>query len=608
MAMADLEHSGELQGAFEVPGFASGSLAEAERQRLEVLKAYSILDTPPEAEFDRIVRLAASHFGVPVALLSFVDDQRQWVKAQVGTECTEVPLSESMCAVALRSEVGLVVPDTHVDTRFSQYRAVTAAPHVRFYAGVPLTAPEGERIGTLCLVDHVPRVLSDDDRRLLQDYAHLAMDALSYRRSLLQLQGLVLKDALTGLPNRLHLREFLSRSFEQAAKSGEKVAVVMLDLDDFKSVNDQYSHAVGDELLVDMATRLREAVRSSDLVARLGGDEFMLVVPGLRDLADLEVLFQRLSRVFGAPFVSQALAQPFYMRWSAGVALYPDDAEQSDVLMRCADEAMYRAKKAGGGYAYASAVDDQTLNERQKLSALHQALGREEFLLCYQPLVSSSDWQVVGHEVLMRWARPEGLVLPGSFMGLAERSGLVVPIGHWVLTQAISALQRGDVKRAFVNVSAHEFLQDDFVPFIEGLLSDSGVDPSALTLEITETVLLDPVYSRSSLMKLRALGVCLALDDFGTGYSSMSAVLKLPISMLKIDRSFVSDLGAPGEVGERALQVIRAIISLARAYGVDTVGEGVETELQAKILAAEGCTYLQGYFFGYPTQFVSATS
>ena len=318
-----------------------------DQARLAALYRYGILDTDPEPQFDRIVRLAARHFGMPMALTSLVDADRQWFKARVGFRDTQTPIEQSFCAVTIEQPGTMVIPDAQRDPRLRLYDAVTDDPHIRFYAGSPLVTPDGHKLGTLCVLDSKPRVFTAEDEADLEDFAALVMDELSLRRAVDELSHLALDDPLTGLPNRLHQRQHLVQAMRRAGQAGERVVLALMDLDGFKSVNDTLGHAAGDALLVQVGQRLRETVTTSDLVARLGGDEFTVVLTDLRSPQGAEVAMWRVQRAFEEPFV--VAGQPVHVRWSIGMATFPDDAVEHDGLLRLADQAMYTAKRAGDG-------------------------------------------------------------------------------------------------------------------------------------------------------------------------------------------------------------------------------------------------------------------
>lgn len=572
--------------------------AKVEQSRLDVLHRYSILDTPPEPQFDRLVSLAARFFDLPMALISFIDEDRQWFKAKYGVASPEIPRCESFCSVAIAHDGVMLIPDATLREDLQAYPGVLGRPYVRSYAGAPLTTPEGAKIGTFCVFGTEPRKFSEEDRNILAAFADMAMAELRLRQALHDLGQIAMKDALTDLPNRVQLRRLLTEACHRADLFGSKVVLGLLDLDRFKLINDTFGHAAGDRLLKDVARRLKEATATSDLVARMSGDEFVLLFTDVRSVADADVVVQRLKDSFAAPFLVED--QEVFVHWSLGLSVYPDDSQELDGLLSSADAAMYRVKRAGGGYtAFQAAHDQRDTLEIERLTALHRALERDELRLYFQPIVHARSGAVIAHEALLRWVRPSGVVSPLDFIPLAESSGLIVPIGRWVRQRAVDALRTGQLQKVGVNVSALEFRQPDFVAHLQRVLEEAGIEPQRLWLELTESSLLEP-HLASALQELRTSGIQIALDDFGTGYSSLTALTSLPIQVLKIDRSFTMKISDDTVQGRQALEMIRGIVVLATAYGLPTVAEGVETPEQANWLLNVGCAHFQGYLFGRP--------
>ncbi|GGL94675.1 hypothetical protein GCM10010840_35880 [Deinococcus aerolatus] len=424
------------------------------------------------------------------------------------------------------------------------------------------------------------------------------MTELKLRQALTDLSHMAMNDALTGLPNRVYFRQQLTEACRRADVSGEKVVVGLMDLDRFKMINDTFGHLAGDHLLKDVARRLKEATSTSDTVARISGDEFVLLLTDVRSVADIDLVMKRLRDGFADPFLIEG--QEVFVHWSLGLSVYPDDALEMDALLKHADAAMYRIKQAGGGHAaFQRQQDQRTTIQMERLTALHRALERDELQLYFQPVVQAESHAVVAHEALLRWVRPTGVVSPLDFIPLAETSGLIVPIGRWVLQQAINALKARRISRVSVNVSALEIRQPDFVEFLQWILTETGVEPRRIWLELTESSMLEPRFA-PVLQDLHALGVRTALDDFGNGYSSLMALTSLPIELVKIDRSFTAPIGEVTPSGQRALEVVRGIVALATALGLPTVAEGIETPRQAALLSQVGCTFFQGYLFGRP--------
>ncbi len=409
-------------------------------------------------------------------------------------------------------------------------------------------------------------------------------------------------DTLTGLPNRQAFMAQLEHMMVAGRAAGTQLALLFIDLDHFKRVNESMGHAAGDALLKTVARRIHEQVRSTDRLARFGADEFMVLLPGVRDTADVSQVARKLLTVVAAPLDVQG--QPISVTPSIGIALFPRDGVTPEVLIKHADAAMHVAKSQGRATLtyFDQAVVDSAYANLVLEGELGHAIAHHEFALHFQPQVRGSDGQPVGVEALIRWQHPErGLLKPDEFIALAEQHRLIVPISAWVLQEAARHAQRwhaaGLALTVAVNLSALQFEAPDFIASIELLLHDTALPRGWLELELTERMLMDNVPAvRERLFRLRALGVRLSVDDFGTGYSSLAQLRHLPIDKLKIDRSFVHDL--PGD--RDATAIASAIISLAHGLGLTVVAEGVETEAQRQYLIAQGCHQLQGMGISAP--------
>jgi diguanylate cyclase (GGDEF)-like protein len=406
-------------------------------------------------------------------------------------------------------------------------------------------------------------------------------------------------DPLTGLPNRLLLRERLAEALARLARSGEACALLLVDLDRFKPVNDTLGHPIGDALLEKVADRLRSTVRPTDTVARIGGDEFVILQAGIRDAAGTQALARRIVDLIGRTYMVEG--HLLTIGASVGVALAPEDGTDADRLLKNADLALYRAKLDGRGtYRFFEPEMDARMQARRKLELdMRQALARREFQLHYQPQLQLESGRLIGCEALIRWRHPErGLVSPVDFIPLAEEIGLIVPIGEWVIRQACrDAMTWPDPMSVAVNVSPAQFKSDRLVETIISALATSGLPARRLEVEITEGVLLqENAKTLQTLHRLRELGVRVSMDDFGTGYSSLSYLRSFPFDKIKIDRSFVKDLASKPD-GEA---IIRAIAGLGKSLGMTTVAEGVETSEQMQRIRLEGCTDVQGYLISKP--------
>ena len=410
-------------------------------------------------------------------------------------------------------------------------------------------------------------------------------------------------DALTGLPNRLLLLDRLEHAIAQADRDGHALWVVFVDLDRFKRINDSLGHKSGDLLLQGVAQRMLDHLRPSDTIARLGGDEFVLVLSDWPAGSLSLGLMQQMLDAVRAPFAAGGNA--VMVSCSAGIAVYPGDADTAELLVERADVAMYRAKEAGRNNAhfYKAEMNALAMHRLRLESDLRSALEAEEFVLHYQPQMDLATGRIVGVEALLRWqqARP-GLTQPLDFIGVAEEIGLIVPLGDWVLetacAQAVAWQRSGCGKlRMAVNLSARQFAQTGLAATISAALQRSGLDPSLLEIEITESLMMaDVEQAVTTLADLKRLGVHVSVDDFGTGYSSLSYLKRFPIDVLKIDRSFVRDIA--NDASDAA--IVAAIISLAHSLGLSVVAEGVERQDQLIYLASCGCDTVQGYMVSPP--------
>jgi diguanylate cyclase (GGDEF)-like protein/PAS domain S-box-containing protein len=412
-----------------------------------------------------------------------------------------------------------------------------------------------------------------------------------------------LHDILTGLPNRRLFRDHLDRAISLCQQGPFKVGVLFLDLDGFKHVNDAFGHDNGDELLRQVAGRLRGVLRATDTLARFGGDEFAAVLPGVREVGNLEAV---------ARTVIDAVRPPYHLEGgtceisvSAGISVYPDDAGDVETLMKYADMAMYRVK-AGGKNTYRFFTPDLDIEATKRMTLIgrmQEALERGEFVVHYQPQVDIASRRIVGVEALVRWNDPvDGLVAPAAFIGLAEETGFIDALGGFVLEVAcrqIAAWARDGIDgiSLSVNLSARQFCASSLATTIRRAIEKSGIDPARLVLEVTETTVIEDMATAQRILDhLLGLGVRFALDDFGTGYASLAFLKRLAFSQLKIDRQFVNDL----ETDPRDVAIATAIIRMAGALGMEVVAEGVETDGQLRLLEGLSCDQAQGYLFARP--------
>jgi len=414
-----------------------------------------------------------------------------------------------------------------------------------------------------------------------------------------QAQHLAFHDSLTGLPNRALFLRRLEQSLIETRRDGRRIALLYLDLDRFKNVNDTLGHAAGDDLIRELAERLTALTRSQDCVARLGGDEFAILQGEVASTQDVIALCERILREVSHPF--ELVGTAAFVGISIGVAIAPDSATDRAEVLRKADIALYRAKFEGRNrYRIFSEEMDSFVQRRQRIEAeLRAALAAGDQLnVIYQPVYSALTGKISGVEALLRWNHPEhGPISPGNFISIAEESGLIHQVGDLVLREACLAGKRWPVRRIAVNVSAVQFRSPSFAAKVLKLVQETGLDPSRLELEITESVLLDSAQIvEPTFTALRAAGIRIALDDFGTGYSSLTYLQKFPVDKIKIDRAFVHNLGSEGASDA----IVRAIVDLARAMNVTVTAEGVETEIQRTTLQNMGCDELQGFLLSGP--------
>ncbi len=423
-------------------------------------------------------------------------------------------------------------------------------------------------------------------------------DVTEQRRIEARVRHLARHDPLTDLPNRVFVREEAAR-LESHIRRGEKVAVLCLDLDHFKAVNDTLGHGIGDRVLVTVAERLREAARETDIVSRLGGDEFAILIHDLEHPQDAAAVADRIVRAVAQPMEIEG--HHIATATSIGVAVAPSDGQDVDTLLKNADMALYRAKSEGRGtyHFFEKGMDEAVQRRRLLEQGLKVALARNEFRLVYQPLFDLEQNSVSGFEALLRWDHPErGLISPAEFVPVAEETGIINPIGEWVLREACdtAAGWPGGIHIA-VNLSPVQFKSRNLVDVVSSALAEAALDPSRLELEITESLLLaDTEQTLGTLHRLREIGVHISMDDFGTGYSSLSYLRSFPFDKIKIDRSFMAGIGSRQE----SLAIIKAVIDLGQSLGMSTTAEGIETEEQLAAVRDQGCREVQGFLFSPP--------
>jgi diguanylate cyclase (GGDEF)-like protein len=513
----------------------------------------------------------------------------------------------------------VAVSDVNVDST-PEIQAASREIGIRSYAGIALIAPDGGSLGILCVFETEPHEWSAADLKVLASLAQITATEVALRRRLIdqervkeQLKHDTLHDSLTGLPNRAFFTERLRHAVQRARRHKEDMfSVLFLDLDNFKVVNDSVGHQSGDELLCIVARRLEACLRGGDMVARLGGDEFAILLERISDVSDAARVAERIHAELAAPV--NLGGYEVFTSASVGIALSSSASDLPDVLLRSADMAMYRAKKRGRSRyeVFNTSMHAEALTRLQVETDLRRALEREEFLLHYQPIISLKTGKITGIEALLRWKHPErGLVRPTDFVGAAEETGLILPLGQWVLQQACGHAQElgrtipgRESLAVSVNLSAKQFSQPDLVDQVADAIRSSGIEPSRLILEITEGVVIEKtMLATQTINGLKGIGVQIFMDDFGTGYSSLSYLHRLPVDAIKIDRAFVSHM----DTEDRPQQVVRTILTLVQNLGLSTVAEGVTNAEQLQLLRQLGCESAQGFLFSPPVELAAIT-
>ena len=442
-----------------------------------------------------------------------------------------------------------------------------------------------------------------DQNGLVTNYIGSFNDISERKSSEERFLRLAYHDALTNLPNRLNLHERLEQTISLCKRSQNKFALLLIDLDRFKVINDTLGHHVGDQLLIEVARRLLVSVRETDIVARLGGDEFVVVLSEIESPTDAAEVADKIVQMVSAPYLISG--NDMRTSPSIGICLYPDDANEIGMLLKSGDVAMYHAKAKGrGNYQFFTEEMNQVVMKRQSIEAdLRIAMERQQFELYYQPQLDLNSGLLTGVEALVRWRHPtRGLIPPAEFISVAEEMGLIVQLGSWVLREACMQLKQWQGKgmtniRMSVNLSALQFLDKDLVEHIQAILAETGLNADCLDLEVTESMSMESPADTIAIMQLLAEGgMTLSIDDFGTGYSSLAYLKLFPIHTLKIDRSFVKDI----ETDTNDADICDVTVLLAHKMGLNVVAEGVETEAQLKFLLSIGCNKIQGFLISKP--------
>ena len=498
----------------------------------------------------------------------------------------------------------LLVCDIEADAQWDDHRTLALRDGLRACWSTPIPGGERAVLGVLDVYFRAAREPSAECAELVTRATDIARIAIERNEAERRIQQLAHYDALTGLPNRVMFGQALEQALHRAQRHDQPLALLFVDVDRFKNINDALGHDAGDQLLREVAHRLRYCLRASDLVARFGGDEFIAVLEELPHGGYAGSVAAKLLQVLAEPM--RIHGQEFHVTASIGIATFPQDARDAITLQKHADIAMFRAKAQGrNGYCFYAPQGGAHSLERLTMEAqLKRALERDELALHYQPKQDIATGGITGMEALLRWQHPElGLVLPARFIPLAEETGLIVPIGEWVLRTACAQAAalprnvRGEVLRVAVNLSARQFADDSLLGLVARVTEETGLASAALELEITETLVMQsPERSARLLAALREQGVKVAMDDFGTGYSSLAYLKRFPLDSIKIDRSFIQ--GVPGDGDGET--ITRAVIAMAHSLRLRAIAEGVETAQQLEFLRSQGCDEIQGYFFSRP--------
>jgi len=575
-----------------------------------------------------ICRLTVEQGGYSMAWVGLAENDEQKtvrVAAQFGDEqnylkdiklsWADMDIGRGPTGSAIRTGKKSVNKDFEHDSRMTPWRDTALAHGYRSSIALPLVGNK-QVLGALTLYSAELDAFSHEEIQLLEEMTNDLTYGIETLRARveheeveMQLDYLAHHDILTGLPNRLSLRNTFEQAIAYADRENSGVAVLFVDLDNFKQVNDSIGHDFGDKLLVQVAKRLHARLHDSDTISRQGGDEFVILLPRQRDVNIIKEAIRHIVEGFSKPFIIEEYS--INATLSVGVAVYPDDGKEFDTLLKHADTALYQAKDRGRDtYQLFSEQMGMDAQEQLRLQGqLNNAIKKREFVLYYQPQIDISTGRLVGAEALLRWQHPEmGLIPPSKFIQLAERTGLIVPIGEWVLNEACQQAQRwhesGHDLVMAVNLSALQFRRGNLLDTVSQALKVSGLPATMLELELTESILLHDVeMAIKTLHSLKVMGVKLSVDDFGTGYSSLSYLQRLAVNKLKIDQSFVNSmLGEDGSIA-----IVKAIIQLGHALQLTVIAEGVETQEQLASLRDYGCDEVQGYLFSRPvpeTEFV----
>ncbi|MBC7469596.1 MAG: sensor domain-containing phosphodiesterase [Ramlibacter sp.] len=565
-----------------------------EADRLAALEDLGILDTEPEKEFDRLVQLASAICQAPMGTITFIDSQRQWFKSRVGVDVTATPRDLAFCAYTIvEPDRMLEVQDAETDPRFVTNLFGPDLPPVRFYAGYPLQTRQGSAVGTLCVMDVVPRTLTAGQREALAKLAYTVSTQLTMRR---ELRIATQFDRLTGLPNWFHFESQFDRS---KARCG---VLVLIRLKTVGQITSAHGFRNADAMLKQAAQRLRSCLKGDASVGRVKRGLFVMYFPELDPEEFRKTTAAAISASLCEPYNidSLALVCPVHL----GVAVHPDDGSKLDDLVTAADGALQVAIERDEPYMFFDKTVDNQLSRHYRLEPqLRRGLRLNEFVNYYQPKIDLATGTIAGVEALIRWNHPErGLVSPMEFIPALELTGLIAEAGGQVIRRAISDWWKWraaglDAPRIAVNVAAEQLRGNNFVSGLQAALAAVDGNPAALSIEVTESILITNMERAIEILsEVRALGIPVAIDDFGTGYSSLAYLVTLPIDELKVDQAFIRKITTdPAYLG-----IVETCITLAHSLKLKVVAEGVETEEQASLLRGLECDQAQGFLYSKP--------
>jgi diguanylate cyclase (GGDEF)-like protein/PAS domain S-box-containing protein len=587
----------------------AAALREGQNRVLEMIAT----DAPLPQVLETLVHLSESQIDGMIGSVLLLDEDGRHVRHGAAARLPRdywqaidgqpIGPKAGSCGTALYRREAVVVSDIQQDPLWENYRDLAARHGLRACWSQPIFSHHGRLLGSFAMYFHQPRSPTPAEWRTIEAATHIAGIAIEHHRAELHMRHLAQHDALTGLPNRAQLEADLREVLREAERERHRAALLFIDLDEFKQVNDTLGHPVGDLLLQAVAGRLQHCLRRGDSVARLGGDEFVICLPHMHNPDEAGLVAGKVLEALGRVF--EVEGQELQIGGSIGIAVYPTDGTSVAMMMRAADVAMYHAKRLGrGNYQFFTPGLDAAVEQRQRLlRQLSRALARREFSLFYQPQVDLHSGRIFGAEALLRWRNPDGVArLPAEFIPLAEESKMILSIGDWALREACSQLKRWHDAgfpelRVAVNVSVHQLLQPGFEASVEAILQETRLPAAALDLEITESVLMRPSdENRAILAKLDAMGIRIMVDDFGTGYSNLAYLRGFPIDTLKIDQSFVQGIGE--DANDSA--IVDTIIAMSRSLRMNVIAEGVETAAQSSFLQQHGCMTGQGYYYGEP--------